>query len=126
MSDAIAHLARRAEDDSFFLAFALRCYARSEGIDDAQLAQMLGCPIHALPMLALCRRPRSDPSGFSEDVDVIACRFQIDAATLAEIVRRADALAAMSDAPMTEAGFLMAARDRESDQDDGTSSKGEP
>jgi hypothetical protein len=110
-------LARRVVDDPFFLGEALAAYARSEGLDDAGLAAALGCSVEGLARLRLCRRP--DPARFGADVARIAERFGARADALAEAVRRADALAALRDASAgaAEAGLLMAARDRDEDDE---------
>ncbi|HVC33995.1 MAG TPA: hypothetical protein VNL16_10840 [Chloroflexota bacterium] len=113
MDDRIAALARRVQDDPFFLASALKGYARSEGLDERGLAAALSCPIETLVKLALCRRPRPAPPVFREDVDRIATRFGVRADALAEIVRHADALAGMRRGDADERGLLMAARDRD-------------
>lgn len=113
MSERIAALARRVERDPFFLAAALRDYARSEGLDEPALAVLLACPVGTLAPLGLCRRPRPDPPLFRQDVDRIAACFAVRADRLAEVVRRADALAALRREATSEQGTLMAARDRE-------------
>lgn len=111
MSDRIAALAARVVNDPHFLASVLWRYARSEGLDDEDLAGMLDCPISTLAPLALCRRPRPEPPFFQQDVDRIAQHFGIRSETLAEIVRCADALAALQRSAEVDRGFLMAARD---------------
>ena len=111
MSDRIDALARRVVNDPHFLASVLWVYARSEGVDDEDLAGMLGCPVSTLAPLALCRRPRPEPPFFQQDVERIAQHFGIRPETLAEIVRRADALAALQRGAEGDRGFLMAARD---------------
>ena len=125
MSERIDALARRVRDDPFFLASALQDYARSERLDRQALADVLACPVEALAPLGLCRRPRPDPPLFRRDVDRIAARFGSDADALAEIVRRADALAGLRRAATGERGLLMAARDREEDEPEGEP-EGEP
>lgn len=113
MPDRIAALARRLEDDPFFLAAALHEYARSEGFDEVRLAAHLGCPVETLSRLGLCRRPRPEPPHFRRDVDQIAARFEVSADVLAQIVRRADALVALRPTTEDRRGTLRAARDRE-------------
>ncbi len=115
MSDRIAALARRVQDDPFFLASALKDYAHGEGLDDPQLAALLGCTPETLDLLRLCRRPRPEPPWFRQDVDRIAGRFGVRADKLAQIVRYANALAALRRQPAAERGTLMAARDRDDD-----------
>jgi hypothetical protein len=53
----------RAYDEAaqrpFYLAHALVAYQRKHGLDDAALADFLGCFISSLPRLGLCRKPES-------------------------------------------------------------------
>lgn len=115
MSDRIAALARRVQDDPFFLASALKDYAEGEGLDDFGLAALLGCSVETLDPLRLCRRPRPDPPWFRQDVDRIVARFGVSASALAAIVRYADALVALRRPTPGEQGTLLAARDRDDD-----------
>lgn len=112
MSDPLARLARRLEDDPRFLGSVLAEYARSEGLDDDGLARALGCRPEALTELRLCRAPRPEPADFREDVGHLAGRFALDAAGLTRVVRRGEALRRLRDGAAGPAGFLMAARDR--------------
>lgn len=112
MGRRVDALANRAQEDSFFLASALRDYAESEGIDDLALAQRMGCSPRELSAIRLCRRPSSDVPQFSDDVDRIASRFHLDAELLAAAVRLSHALVAMRRPASGERGSLMAARDR--------------
>jgi len=113
MSDRLDRFARRVEDDQFFLASVLAEYARSEDLDDGGLAGELGCPVAVLTPLRLCRRPRPDPVGMREDTGQIAERFGVDVTILAEMVRRADALATLRQSAPAAQGTVIAARDRE-------------
>ncbi|HEY7065729.1 MAG TPA: hypothetical protein VII06_29915 [Chloroflexota bacterium] len=119
MASRLDALARRVQTDPAFLAAALADYARSERLDEHGLAAALGCPVDALTPLRLCLRPRPAPPHFRQDVEQIAARFGVRPAVLAEVVRRADALAALRRAPAADAarGTLMAARDREAAPD---------
>ena len=103
--------AERAGERHFFLAAALLPYARAEGLDDAGLAEHLGCTPGDLPALLLCRRPEGEGAMFRADVEAIAERFGLDAARLARVVRLADALVAFGGG--TAGGLLAAARDRD-------------
>jgi hypothetical protein len=113
MADPLESLARRATDESFFLASILAAYAHSEGLDDRGLAVALGCPEQELVMLRLCRAPRKDPAEFWDDVTAIAERFKLDAGRLAEIVKRGRVAATFQKAGDGSSGSLMAARDRD-------------
>lgn len=116
MPGRIDALARRVESDPEFLASALADYARSEGLDDEGLAAVLGCSVTVLGPLRLCLRPRPQAGQFRTDVDEIATRFGVRRDALVEVVRRADALAALRRPPSSqEHGLLMAARDRAQD-----------
>ena len=112
MPRRIDALARRVRHDPFFLASALADYARTEQLDEGGLASRLGCSLDDLGPLRLCRRPRSDPALFRQDVAAIAARFKVNGDVIAEAVRRADAIAAMQQTPAQGHGLLMAARDR--------------
>ena len=107
---AAEHASRR----SFYLAASLRAYARAERLDDAGLADRLGCDPARLPALMLCRRPIGEAPVFRADVEAIAERFGLDPARLARLLRRADSLVALAGTPSGQPGELLAAaRDRE-------------
>jgi hypothetical protein len=114
MNESVVRLANRAGVDPFFLAFALAEYAAGERLDEAALATALGTTPDVLPHVRLCRSPRSDADGFREDVDRIAAKFGLNRDVLATAARHGQVVAAMraAAAEATEAGFLLAARDR--------------
>jgi hypothetical protein len=114
MNPHLAHLAERVVDAPDFLACALAEYARSERLDDAALAERLGCSVVTLTQLRLCRMPRTEPPLFWQDVEKIAARFSVNAEALAEVVRRGQVLINLRNVEIgrtQEPGFLMAARD---------------
>lgn len=111
MSRQLDAFARRLAADPAFLASALADYARSEDLDEPELADALGCSVDILTRLRLCLRPRSDR--FEADVQEIATRFGVDADALTKMVRRADVLAGLRQGRAAQRGMLMAARDRE-------------
>ena len=113
MSNPLEGLSRRVENDPFFLASLLARYARAEGLDDASLADTLGCPADVLPALRLCRAPRAEPAEFREDVRRVAERFGLEALRLARVVRHAQSLEHLAAGPGAAHGMLMAARDSE-------------
>jgi hypothetical protein len=112
MSKRIDSFALRVQESPDFLSFSLADYARSEKLDDDALAQRLGCDIAQLSRLRLCRKPRVNTELFLQDLSRIASVFDLDLDTLAEAIRRSDALDALRDAEDNTA-FLMAARDRQ-------------
>lgn len=121
MTDRIAALAHRVENDQLFLASALDDYAHTEELDDQGLAERLGCPIKTLVYLRLCLRPDPKPDIFRREMDRIASRFGADAAVIAEAIRRSDALSVMRSkaGSVEEGGMLMAARDRRKEDREG-------
>jgi hypothetical protein len=116
MSERLADLAQRVASDPFFLAEALSTYALAEELSDDQLAERLGCAPNQLDAVRLCRRPRGSARAFQHDVDRIAAAYQIDATVLAEVVRQADSLRAFRSVADERAGYLMAARDLETNE----------
>jgi len=108
---ALEALARRVEDDSTFLACLLAHFARSERLDDAALAERLGCPPDQLAALRLCRSPRPEPNHFRADVARIAGHFGLDVNRLLEAIRRGQVLLALQ-SPLPRPAGLLAARDR--------------
>ena len=121
--NALEFLAQRASRDPAFLGHALAIYAASEGFDDVALARDLGCTVEQLTRVRLCLRPRAEEPSFWSDVEEVASSFALDAAALANAVRRADAVIAMQRAADASRGSLLAARDRETDADEGTESE---
>jgi hypothetical protein len=111
MADSVDRLARRLENESFFLASTLALFAQSEALDDEALCRFLRCPPESYAMLRLCRTPDEDPSAFQRDVKRIAERFGTDENALAEAVRRGQALYRLRYAAAS--GTLLAARDAE-------------
>jgi hypothetical protein len=114
-SDLLRRAAERAQGWRFYLASSLLPYARAERLDDARLAERLGCDLASLPALLLCRQPTREAAVFRADVEAIAERFGLNAVRLASILRRADTLVAFGrNAPDQQGGRLLAAaRDRE-------------
>jgi len=112
MSDPLKRLAHRVENDPHFLACCLAEYARAEGLDDAALAQELGCGGEVLMGVRLCRAPRPDAASFRRDVREVAEHFALDAVRLAEIIRQGEAFRLLREGGVGAPGFLMAARDR--------------
>ena len=122
MGERLVYLARRVEEDRFFLASALAEYARGNDLDNAGLARLLGCPAVMLARLRLCRRPDGSAPTFRADVARIAAHCGVDGASLAQIVRWADAVgelraASAADAARDARGTLLAARDRAGDDE---------
>ena len=110
MSNHLEHLARRLQDDPFFLACPLQLYARSEELNEEGLAAGLKCSKEALISVLLCRAPSGEDASFYEGIERIAARFSVDAEALADAVRRGQAIFHMARTPSTS-NTLLAARD---------------
>ena len=112
--DLLRRAAERASQHPFYLASSLLAYARAERLDDAGLADRLGCDPASLPALLLCRKPMGDAPMFRADVQAIAERFGLDPMRLVRLLRHADALAASTVPPASQGTRLLAAaRDRD-------------
>jgi hypothetical protein len=122
MATHLEHMARRLESDPFFLACPLMLYQKSEGLSDDALAAGLKCSGEALVSVRLCRAPAGEDESFYDDIERIAARFSVDAAALAEAVRRGQALFRMAQSSNTS-NTLLAARDGEA-KDGGNQKKG--
>ena len=57
MADPLRNLARRLENDSYFLGCPLKLYANSTDLEEQELAERLGCSSETLVLLQLCRAP---------------------------------------------------------------------
>jgi hypothetical protein len=114
MDDAVLELSRRAGIDPYFLAYSLQSYAESEQLDEDAFAAQLGTTIEGLGRIRLCPSPRAD--WFSEDVERIAAKFQVNRETLLKIARFGQVVAQLrgdTEAKLTEpASVFLAARDR--------------
>ena len=117
MAEPLENLANRVKDDPFFLACALRRYARSESLDDQQLANRLSCPVEELNRLRLCRVPAAETGQFRKDIQRIASAFGLDEGALLEAVRHGQAIFAMSQ--NQAAKTLLAARDGDEEKQGG-------
>jgi hypothetical protein len=88
----------------------------NRGIDEEDLAVLLGCSPEQIFRLALCRRP--DIRTFRQDVERVAAYVGANALRLAEMLREVDAWTALQETTADStlqpgSGLLMAARDRE-------------
>ena len=113
--DWLGLAAQRSAERSFTLGLLLREFSQVERLSREQLASLLSCEVETLDWLSLCYRPL--PERFGEDVSRIAERFQIDPTQLAQLIRRAEAVAAVRrTARPQEEMLLLAARDRDEEQ----------
>ena len=88
---ALQRLAWMAGHRETLMASLLALYREQEELTESQLAAFLKGQVTTLPLLALCRRPRTDPVQFRRDVAQIATYAQVDATQLAHLVQVATA-----------------------------------
>ena len=104
---SLERLVQLAQERPTLLAGPLHLYKEQEGLDDRQLAAMLGCEAEAIPRLALCKRPRPAPH-FRQDVERIASFIHADLLQLAMLMRALESREALSHRPA-----LLTARDHD-------------
>lgn len=109
--------AERAASEPTFFGHVLREYCAMFGLDLPSLATKLGCNIHDMTRLALCRKPDFDAPQWHEDLEKIAHFVHVDYQLLLQLLREVDTLTAMRAVPAAsttypgdQAGLLAAAR----------------
>ncbi len=112
----LERLAILARERSNLLAGPLHLYQEQEGLNDEQLAALLGCDTSVLHRLALCERPRPAPH-YREDVERIAEYIRADMLQLARVIRAAETREALSSQPGTFRPGLLAARDNDESEE---------
>jgi hypothetical protein len=90
---------QRARGHPLFLGYALSLYQQLRGQSEAELAVWLGCPLDQMSRLGLCRRPVGTDTAFRRDVEAIAQFAGVDSGRLAQVLRTADSIVALRDAP---------------------------
>ncbi len=88
MPHPLEALAARVASDPWFLASVLAAYQHRHRLDDAGLADLLGCPVATLTDLRLCCRPgvAAPARTVEQDVQAIAATYRVDAAALQRAV----------------------------------------
>lgn len=119
---SLHRLALLARTRPALLANILALYQEQEELSDEQLATLLQCDVESLPKLALCERPREAPY-FRQDVERIAAYIHADVKQLANVLRAAEARAALQQRSGITSPTLLAARDHEEDGEDNSSDK---
>lgn len=112
MNDSpLSPLVRLAERDDHFVASRLAQFKRHRGVDDAGLAEFLGCEAEQLPRLALCVAPQ-EQDHFPTQVGKIAAFADCDANRLASLFRECDAVRIVSrQVAQDQPNYSLAARD---------------
>ena len=121
---SLKRLVQLAQARPNLLAGPLALYKEQEGLDDQQVATMLGCEPEALLQLALCEWPRPAPH-FREDVERIANYIHADMIQLAMLIRAAESREALHQPSSAIPPALLAARDNEDVEEVGTEDEDE-
>jgi hypothetical protein len=88
MPHPLEALAARVASDPWFLASVLAAYPRRYSLDDAGLAETLGCEVATLTNVRLCCRPgvAAPARTVEQDVQAIAVTYRLDVAVLRRVV----------------------------------------
>lgn len=114
----IQHAARRFARDPAFFGHLFQ----QAGLEDAEIARRLDTDTGTVALLALCFQPRRQPrEALKADLSAIAAHFRFDLLALLNLLREADLLAALRQAPAqgaaTPPGLGLAARDKDEPQE---------
>jgi hypothetical protein len=113
-NEILRFAAQKAAKDAFFLASALTTFKEAEKLSDSELADYLEISETALVSLALCRRPfTKDNQSFRTGITEISTKFELSSTNLINLLRRAE----MYEQSLNAIIPLIAARDREEDED---------
>ena len=112
-SRLLLRAAMRARSEPTLLGATLDGYQVRRGLDDAELAEELGCDELQLARLMLCRPPRD--AQFAVDLAQITGRIGLDPLALTRVLRLAAALESLAAAPARDEGLRAA---RRADEDD--------
>lgn len=114
--------ARRSKREAWMLGHAFEKYRQLEGMSEEGLAKELGCSVETLNWMALCRRPEGDH--FNEQATAIAERHGVDDYLLLQVLGRLKVVEVFqessADGSAQQGGMLMAAQDRERDDESQT------
>ncbi len=114
---------RRISERTWTLGHVFEKYRQFENKSPEELAMELGCSLETMDWLALCRRPDEDT--FAEDLSAIAERFNVDPNGLASVIRHVESLgvfaARQKGSHTARPGLMLAAQDRDSDDDETSS-----
>jgi len=109
----LAPLVAKAQEDPFFLGWAINRYAHSYTMKRNDIAAFLQCDENSLDRLSLCRLPESTSPQFEKQIQQISNYIGCDSNRLIAMIREIFAVYKFKEASFYEnEGFLMAARDR--------------
>jgi hypothetical protein len=110
-----AKLLARASADRMFVGWALLEYENRHHMKAPEVAEWLRCTPDRLKRLALCRLPDDRCDDFTANVKRIAGYGGCDADRLIVVLREVLSLSALQAGESSDAGLLLAARDRTKD-----------
>jgi hypothetical protein len=111
MDRLVEKAADRARNEPGFLGWVFDVYQAHFELDDARLADQVGCSETDLARLALCRLPRADQ--FHDDVTRIAARVDADPLQIASVIRICQALDRLQQSNLASDLLKAARRDDE-------------
>jgi hypothetical protein len=123
MNPPLRDFAQRARHEPILLGYLLEGYAQREALDDAALADRLGCNEDMLMRLRICGMPREEPTQRREDVFRIAQSHGLDPLRLFDVIKQAIAMKCLQEAAISASTadlgepppIVLAARDRAED-----------
>ncbi len=128
LSDRTLHqlqtMAKKLQDNPSYMAWIISVYQKQERLSLQNLLNILGTNEETLAKLALCKRPDSNSSEFSKQVQQISSYTHIASLTLAKLIRQSESVTALTGrhSENTELGIsaahlgLAAARDRTTEE----------
>lgn len=115
----LAPLIAKAQEDPFFLGWAIKRYANSYNIKTNDVAKLLNCDENSLERLSLCRLPKDISPQFEIQIKQISDYVGCDCNRLIAVIREVVAVHHLKEIGFCEnEGFLMAARDRQKNDDE--------
>jgi len=106
-------LVAKAQEDPFFMGWAIERYAHSYNMERKDIAVFLHCDENALDRLSLCKLPENTSPQFETQIQQISNYVGCDNNRLVAVIREIVAVHKFKKASLCDnEGFLMAARDR--------------
>lgn len=118
LQQTLAPLVVKTQEDPFFLGWAITQYAHLYNMKKNAIAAWLHCDVNSLDKLFLCRLPDGTSQRVRTQIQQICDYIGCDSDRLIAIIREVFAVHQLKEASLYDnEGFLMAARDRHSDND---------
>ncbi len=120
MTEKINHLGmavNKVSSDRRFVAFLMKKYSEYENISQENMLSQLGCTEESYYKLCLCTAPDVEATDFLSRLNNISEYAEVSAFELNRIIKRANVILSFSEDEEQARNFLMAARDKQSDDD---------